>query len=643
MSAITSDERFATVPPHAGMHVEGITPFTTSSRDPQLLKLAASHAALIACSSSSTVPVLSRLYMAQVGDAKVDLSDLSIAFASQSCNMTKRVRAPMSAILRRRRLRDGVVQQRLLSLEEVEAGKQLGDDSSLDGEGVVSVWGMDCGYRSEDAKREPILLKLGHSLEAMFTMEEDEFHARYPHSAHNSAQQQQQQHQQHAPHTPRSLAYLFTLANRTLMRSQLDCYDPRLLAAAPSSEPPSALAHSSTPPSSTSPSSSTSLTQPAATGAVFDIKTRAVAPIRYDVTAYEKYLDYRISQPKGLLNSYEREWYDMARAVFLKFALQCRMGRMAGIMVAYHNTQSIFGMEMIRTSQMERVLLGEHALTMAPRLFEMSLRMLDEVTCRVVELVQALYSGRYAESIQLVVGQSEDDPSQVDMFAELLPPPADDFDSHLPFTHRHATLYRLDQLDLPSLQRVAEAHALEVQEGQTRNELLLQLETLLLGSTTRYLPPIPHLARLIQRNLLVKLSLKVEQRAADGRRLSVGQWRTMSAEEVAGVQSGYSLHVVNTAEMSAREQMRVAWEYSKMLEIGYMLERQEAKLTDVLEEVEGDTSEQASPASASGRRRVHHRKQPRRTPPTHNTPSASTTTSEQWADGEAADHIDGRL
>jgi hypothetical protein len=74
---------------------------------------------------------------------------------------------------------------------------------------------------------------------------------------------------------------------------------------------------------------------------VFDLKTRATLPIRMDVANYQKYIGYKVVQDKGILHSYEREIFDMARSAFLKYSLQCRIGLMHGIMVAYHNTKEV--------------------------------------------------------------------------------------------------------------------------------------------------------------------------------------------------------------------------------------------------------------------------------------------------------------
>ena len=49
---------------------------------------------------------------------------------------------------------------------------------------------------------------------------------------------------------------------------------------------------------------------------VFEIKTRSVTPIRYDVEHYQDYLDYELDTIRGIHTSYEREYYDLIRGAF---------------------------------------------------------------------------------------------------------------------------------------------------------------------------------------------------------------------------------------------------------------------------------------------------------------------------------------
>ena len=50
---------------------------------------------------------------------------------------------------------------------------------------------------------------------------------------------------------------------------------------------------------------------------VFEIKTRALCPIRYDLPRYEDYLDYTLNQYKGIHSSFEREYYDLSKIINL--------------------------------------------------------------------------------------------------------------------------------------------------------------------------------------------------------------------------------------------------------------------------------------------------------------------------------------
>jgi hypothetical protein len=59
---------------------------------------------------------------------------------------------------------------------------------------------------------------------------------------------------------------------------------------------------------------------------VFELKTRATAPLRYDITNYIDYLDYEIVKAKGNHSSFEREFYDLIRGGFLKYIMQMKIG-----------------------------------------------------------------------------------------------------------------------------------------------------------------------------------------------------------------------------------------------------------------------------------------------------------------------------
>jgi hypothetical protein len=140
----------------------------------------------------------------------------------------------------------------------------------------------------------------------------------------------------------------YTAFGPVLVRSQLDAYDPRL----------------------------------PGTG-VFDLKTRAVAGVRFD--AGERLPDPRGYQVKGNLGtweSYEREMHDLARTVMLKYSLQARLGRMDGIFVAYHNLERIFGFQYMGLEDMDQILHGQKHPDLGDRELQMSFSLLGEILDR---------------------------------------------------------------------------------------------------------------------------------------------------------------------------------------------------------------------------------------------------------------------
>ena len=91
---------------------------------------------------------------------------------------------------------------------------------------------------------------------------------------------------------------------------------------------------------------------------VFDLKTRAISPIRHDVYNYLKYVGQSLTSLTGRYDSFESEYYDMVRAAFLEYSFQARIGNMDGILVAYHNTARIFGFQYVSLDEMDRCLFG---------------------------------------------------------------------------------------------------------------------------------------------------------------------------------------------------------------------------------------------------------------------------------------------
>lgn len=177
-----------------------------------------------------------------------------------------------------------------------------------------------------------ILSMLGKSLEKFLTLNKDDYE-RYRRSTPEKVPEEE---------TNGPESYHYSTLGNFLMRSQLDAYDPRV----------------------------------PGTG-MFDLKTRAVVSIRMDVQQYEQGLGYQIKGLFGEWESFEREYFDMIRAAFLKYSLQVRMGRMDGIFVAFHNIEQIFGFQYISLPEMDAALHGTTNVAVGDQEFGLSLHLLE--------------------------------------------------------------------------------------------------------------------------------------------------------------------------------------------------------------------------------------------------------------------------
>ncbi|OQE43672.1 hypothetical protein PENCOP_c003G01252 [Penicillium coprophilum] len=187
-----------------------------------------------------------------------------------------------------------------------------------------------------------ILMHLGKSMEKQLTLPKEKFE-RYRRSDANKITAEEE------ASVPES--YHYSTIGKFLMRSQLDAYDPRL----------------------------------PGTG-MFDLKTRAVVSIRMEPVEHKRGMGYEIRRRFGKWESYEREYFDMIRAAFLKYSLQVRVGRMDGIFVAYHNVERIFGFQYITLEEMDEALHGQNNTELGDTEFELSLglweKILDKATAR---------------------------------------------------------------------------------------------------------------------------------------------------------------------------------------------------------------------------------------------------------------------
>ncbi|KAJ7254384.1 mitochondrial protein Pet127-domain-containing protein [Mycena haematopus] len=182
---------------------------------------------------------------------------------------------------------------------------------------------------SEDTSKN-VLTWLGTLLEKFLTMSKAEF-ATYLRSTPALVEKQEDLMRE---------AYRYAKSEKFVMRSQLDCVDRRL----------------------------------PGTG-VFDIKTRACLP---------ENSGYLIKSGQGLLESFEREYYDLIRSAFLKYGFQVRIGNMDGVIVAYHNTARLFGFQYISLEEMDQRLFGPEPGT-GDRIFQKCVGLLE---CIVPEIVQ---------------------------------------------------------------------------------------------------------------------------------------------------------------------------------------------------------------------------------------------------------------
>lgn len=213
---------------------DSLPPFIPASKDETLHRLAKDNDCSFVSSTSSISQTMSMIYFALSKMRPLQLENLTQSFAEEPKSFTLMTRSPAGVILKPH------------------------------GKGIRSI--------TVEKAQEPdnVLQKMGHVLERLLTEPKENF-KRMLKGALN-------------PWEVKELdGYAHTRAGKLLLRSQLDCHDPRL---------------------------------PRKT---FDLKTRAALPVRMDVRNWERYGDYRLTQSTGLFQSFEREYYDMCRSAFLKY------------------------------------------------------------------------------------------------------------------------------------------------------------------------------------------------------------------------------------------------------------------------------------------------------------------------------------
>lgn len=217
-----------------------------------------------------------------------------------------------------------------------------------------------------DIQGEIILLKMGKYMEKIFTTSSEEFEQRYIKGKLSSKFEIESDE-----------FFKFVAYDKILLRSQIDC-------AGKDSK---------------------------GNDIVFEIKTRAVAPIRYDVLNYQDYVDYELTSLYGKHSSYEREFYDLIRGAFLKYLFQLKIGGMDGALISYHNTQKIFGFEYVTLTDMQRRIFGNS--NFSDIIFKASLKLLEETLDYILS--------DFPEEERLIVGIFANEwKGTLDVFVELV-------------------------------------------------------------------------------------------------------------------------------------------------------------------------------------------------------------------------------
>lgn len=297
-----------------------LPPYVTSSKDPELEKLTRKHGKKYSGSTSSMTSLLSQCYFLISGWRQPDVSGFSAPFSGLPSGFSTGAKLPASILLN---WKDGHY--------------AIDADKSAAGEAENSNY---------------VLTSLGKSMEKMLTATPEEY-AKYMRI--NSWKLTEAE-------KTKPEAYHYASTSNFMMRSQLDCHDPRL---------------------------------PRKT---FDLKTRASIGIRNDRANYVEGSGYQIRRAKGIVESFEREYFDMIRAAFLKYNFQARIGHMDGIFVAYHTTSTIFGFQYIPLEEMnERLFGGEE---MAEQAFRLSLGMMEAV----LEAATAIFPG---ETLRITVDSKD--------------------------------------------------------------------------------------------------------------------------------------------------------------------------------------------------------------------------------------------
>lgn len=276
-----------------------LPPYQPPSTDKELIQIAKLHKSRYCGSTSSMTGLLSHCYFLLSNWRDPGGYGFSESYKGMSTTFSEGSKLPASIVLHHKG--DG--------LYAIDSDKS-------------NVMGENSNY---------VLTSLGKSLEKVLTTSPEEYSL---YERINSWQLDEEQRNEPE-------AYHYARTGKFMMRSQLDCEDPRL-------------------PNKT-----------------FDLKTRAVVSVRMDRANYVESAGYHIERSHGRWFSFEREYHDMVRAAFLKYNFQVRIGHMDGIFVAYHNTDKIFGFQYVSLEEMDLRLFGSRA--MGDKVFRLCVTLLERL------------------------------------------------------------------------------------------------------------------------------------------------------------------------------------------------------------------------------------------------------------------------
>lgn len=255
-----------------------LTKFVSSSKDEVLGGITREHDKRYYGSTSSLTGILSQIHYLLSNFRPINVANLSKHFPESEVNFTRGAKCPAVVIVRQNK----------------------------------GVYSIDSDKSSD---RDLILSVMGHTLETFLTTPPDKFKHYYMSNKNTNESQGIQS-------SPKQESYHYAKMGGFVMRSQLDCRDPRL------------------------PGTGT-----------FDLKTRAVCAIRHDIDEFQMnpVTGYQIVSSHGEFESFEREYYELAKSAMLKYSMQARIGNMDGVFVAYHNLAKIFGFQYLPLGELDRL------------------------------------------------------------------------------------------------------------------------------------------------------------------------------------------------------------------------------------------------------------------------------------------------